>query len=70
MSSKQADPERNRRVKNVPGWARTTDLQIRNLLLYPTELPGHIDVRFRAQVLSNVNENSGNFRITGTKFSG
>jgi hypothetical protein len=26
--------------RNVPRWIRTTDLQLRRLLLYPTELSG------------------------------
>ncbi len=25
----------------APGWIRTSDLELRSLLLYPTELPGH-----------------------------
>ncbi len=29
-------------MRGVPGWTRTTDLQIRNLLLYPAELPGRL----------------------------
>ena len=68
MSPNQAAPDHNRRVKNVPGWARTTDLQIRNLLLYPTELPGHIDMRMSAAIWSTVNEIIQKFRILRTNF--
>ena len=30
------------KIRGAPGWIRTSDLELRSLLLYPTELPGHV----------------------------
>jgi hypothetical protein len=44
VNQSKKNPKKDSFYFGAPGWIRTSDLELRSLLLYPAELPGHIPI--------------------------